>query len=105
MSIVTAKGERLYRIILHPVITEKSSGELATGQQFVFAVLPDATKQEIKLAVEKFFSVEVERVQVVNVRGKAKRFGRIAGKRSNWKKAYVRLKQGHDIDIIGFARA
>jgi large subunit ribosomal protein L23 len=67
--------------------------------QVVFKVIPSATKSEVKQAVEKAFDVEVESVQVVNMRGKIKRFGRTPGVRSNWKKAYVRLKEGHDIDF------
>ena len=63
--------------------------------------MPDATKPEIKQAVELMFKVEVEGVQVVNVAGKRKRFGRMAGRRPDWKKAYVRLKPGHDIDFVG----
>lgn len=69
--------------------------------QVVFKVLPNATKNEIKTAVEQLFDVEVDSVQVVNVRGKVKRFGKTPGKRKNWKKAYVQLKEGHDIDFVG----
>jgi large subunit ribosomal protein L23 len=64
-------------------------------------VLPDACKPEIKRAVEKMFNVEVEHVRTVSVRGKRKSFQRTLGKRSDWKKAYVRLKPGHDIDFLG----
>ena len=69
----------------------------------VFQVLEDATKLEIRKAVETQFDVTVEAVQVLNVRGKVKRFGRTPGKRSNWKKAYVRLADGQDIDFMGGA--
>ena len=69
----------------------------------VFQVLADATKLEIRKAVEAQFDVTVEAVQVLNVRGKVKRFGRTPGKRSNWKKAYVRLADGQDIDFMGGA--
>ncbi|SVA02671.1 uncharacterized protein METZ01_LOCUS55525, partial [marine metagenome] len=67
----------------------------------VFEVLTDATKNEIKTAVESLFEVSVEGVQVINVRGKIKRFGKTPGKRTNWKKAYVRLAEGDDIDFLG----
>ena len=67
----------------------------------MFEVLTDATKNEIKTAVEGLFDVSVEGVQVINVRGKVKRFGKTPGKRTNWKKAYVRLAEGDDIDFLG----
>ena len=67
----------------------------------MFEVLTDATKNEIKTAVESLFEVSVEGVQVINVRGKIKRFGKTPGKRTNWKKAYVRLAEGDDIDFLG----
>jgi large subunit ribosomal protein L23 len=67
--------------------------------QYTFRVKTDASKREIARAVEKLFDVEVERVQVVNVKGKQKRFGAILGRRSDWKKAYVRLKAGNEIDF------
>ena len=67
----------------------------------MFEVLTDATKSEIKTAVESLFEVSVEGVQVINVRGKIKRFGKTPGKRTNWKKAYVRLAEGDDIDFLG----
>lgn len=106
MSAATAvRDERLYQIILRPVISEKSTISADKNRQIVFEVLPDASKTEIRKAVEKLFEVKVAQVQVVNVRGKVKRFGRFPGKRSNWKKAYVRLEEGHDIDFLGLAGA
>lgn len=69
------------------------------SNRFVFKVQKVATKLEIKKAVELMFEVEVETVQVLNVKGKVKRFGRLLGKRSDWKKAYIKLKPGHDIDF------
>jgi len=72
-----------------------------TMHQVVFEVLADATKSEIKEAVEGLFDVSVQKVHVVNVRGKIKRFGRTPGKRKNWKIAYVRLAEGDDIDFLG----
>ena len=93
--------ERLMQVLLSPHISEKSTDVADKHRQVVFTVEPTATKSEISAAVEKLFDVEVENVQVVNVRGKVKRFGRTTGKRKNWKKAYVKLKEGHDIDFIG----
>ena len=95
--------ERLQQIILSPVISEKSTSAADLSNQVVFEVLSDATKNEIREAVEKQFSVAVEGVQVMNVRGKVKRFGKTHGKRRNWKKAYVRLAEGQDIDFMGGA--
>ena len=91
--------ERLLKIILAPVISEKSTRLADKLNQVVFRVLPDATKQEISAAVADLFKVEVVGVQVLNVKGKVKRSGRVTGRRDNWKKAYVTLKQGQDIDF------
>ncbi|HMJ49332.1 MAG TPA: 50S ribosomal protein L23 [Burkholderiales bacterium] len=96
--------ERLMRIILAPQVSEKSTRLGDKHGQVVFRVVPDATKTEIKAAVELLFSpkdkkVEVLSVQVANMRGKGKRFGSYAGRRKNWKKAYVCLKPGHDINF------
>ena len=93
--------ERLHQVLLSPVISEKSTTAADSANQVVFEVLVDATKPEIREAVEQQFSVSVEAVQVVNVRGKMKRFGKTPGKRRNWKKAYVRLAEGDDIDFLG----
>lgn len=95
------KQERLYQVLISPIISEKSTRLADQGNQVVFEVRPDATKSEVKHAVELAFDVDVERVQIANIRGKVKRFGRTPGARSNWKKAYVRLKAGQDIDFIG----
>ena len=97
--------ERLYQIIRRPVISEKTTIAADKNQQIVFEVLEDANKSEIREAVETLFEVKVRQVQVVNVRGKVKRFGRTPGQRNNWKKAYVRLQEGHDIDFLGLAGA
>jgi large subunit ribosomal protein L23 len=91
--------ERLLKVILAPVISEKSTRVADKLNQVVFRVLPDATKQEIGAAVADLFKVEVVGVQVLNVKGKVKRSGRVTGRRDNWKKAYVTLKQGQDIDF------
>ncbi|MES9827317.1 MAG: 50S ribosomal protein L23 [Candidatus Thiodiazotropha sp.] len=96
-------NERLMKVLLSPVVSEKSSVVADANQQYTFRVATDATKREIAKAVEKLFEVEVERVQVVNCKGKTKRFGQINGRRSDWKKAYVRLKPGNDIDFAAGA--
>jgi len=93
--------ERLMKILLSPQISEKSASAADQARQFTFKVVTDATKPEIAKAVELMFDVEVEDVRTVNVKGKQKRFGAIQGRRSNWKKAMVRLKEGHDIDFAG----
>ena len=93
--------ERLMKVLVAPHVSEKSTRLNEAANQVVFKVLPDARKLEIKHAVEKLFSVEVVEVQVTNVKGKRKGQGARAGRRSDWKKAYVRLKQGDDIDFVG----
>ena len=93
--------ERLMRVLVSPHVSEKSTRLGDGSNQVVFKVLRDARKPEIKRAVEKLFNVEVSNVQVLNVKGKRKGFMRSPGKRSDWKKAYVRLKEGHDIDFVG----
>lgn len=95
------KDEQLYQVLLAPHVSEKGTDLADKHRQFVFRVLPDASKPEIKQAVETAFKVEVESIQILNVRGKIKRSGRTPGKRKNWKKAYVQLKPGHDIDFVG----
>jgi len=93
--------ERLMQILLSPHVSEKSTRVGDRSNQVVFRVLRDARKPEVKRAVEKMFNVEVESVQVSNVKGKGKGTVRSPGKRSDWKKAYVRLKHGHEIDFLG----
>lgn len=93
--------EKLYQVIRAPRISEKSTRLADKHGQFVFTVDKRATKPEIKKAVEKMFEVEVASVQVVNVRGKVKRFSQTTGRRTGVKKAYVRLKPGQDIDFTG----
>lgn len=93
--------ERLMKIILAPHVSEKSTIAAERDRQFVFKVAADATKSEIKGAVELMFEVKVDSVTTAIARGKTKRFGRSFGKRSNYKKAYVRLQEGHDIDFLG----
>jgi large subunit ribosomal protein L23 len=82
-----------------PVVSEKSTVAAENDNRFVFKVANQATKLQVKKSVELMFNVEVEKVQLLNVKGKTKRFGRFMGKRSDWKKAYVKLKPGHDIDF------
>jgi len=93
--------ERLLQVLLSPHISEKAAMLADAASQHVFRVTTDATKTEIKQAVEKLFSVKVAKVQVVNVKGKSKRSGQRLGKRSDWRKAYVALEAGHDIDFAG----
>lgn len=88
-------------IILYPLVTEKSSNMQAQGNQYVFAVDLDANKFQIKQAVEALKkNVEVKSVRTQNVRGKLKRIGMYSGKRPNWKKAIVRLKEGQHLDLL-----
>jgi large subunit ribosomal protein L23 len=93
--------ERLMTVLLGPHVSEKSARVAEQGNQFVFKVRRDATKPEIKAAVELMFEVKVQSVQVVNTAGKAKRFGARLGRRSDTKKAYVRLAPGQTIDFAG----
>nr|WP_308446414.1 50S ribosomal protein L23 [Chitinimonas sp. BJYL2] len=91
--------DRLLQVLLAPVISEKSTLVADKNEQVVFRVASDATKPEIKAAVELLFKVQVESVQVTNVKAKQKRFGRSVGWRKGWKKAYVALKPGQQIDL------
>lgn len=91
--------DRLLQVILAPQITEKATRVADKHQQVAFKVRTDATKPEIKAAVELVFKVEVDSVTVANVKGKAKRAGRTMGRRKDWKKAYVSLKPGQEINF------
>jgi len=95
-----AHQERLMTVIRGPHLSEKSH-VAAENNQIVFKVRHDATKSEIRQAVELLFEVEVDNVTVVNVKGKTKRFGATRGQRSNWKKAYVKLAEGSQLDFLG----
>ena len=96
------KDERLMSILIAPHVSEKSTRIADGSNQFTFRVRVDARKPEVRRAVEKMFNVEVESVSVLNVKGKRKGIrGRIRGRRPDWRKAYVRLKHGHDIDFLG----
>ena len=88
--------DRLMQVLLSPLVSEKSTFVGEKNNQYVFRVLADATKPEIKAAVELMFKTKVKSVQVANVKGKDKRFGRFEGRRRNWKKAYVSLMPGPD---------
>ncbi|AGF47281.1 large subunit ribosomal protein L23 [Candidatus Kinetoplastibacterium desouzaii TCC079E] len=92
-------AERLMQVILAPIITEKATFIAEKSRQVVFRVLPNATKIEIKEAVELLFKVQVDSVTVLNHKGKTKRFGRFVGRRRNEKKAYVSLHEGHEINF------
>lgn len=91
--------ERLMKVLLGPVVSEKTAAAADASGQYAFRVLTDATKREIKRAVELMFEVDVEQVRVINVKGKQKRFGQRMGRRGDWRKAYVRLKAGQDIEM------
>jgi large subunit ribosomal protein L23 len=94
--------KRLYQVIVGPHTTEKSVRLADKHRQMVFRVVLDATKQEVSCAIKKLFSVEVVAVQMVNIKGKKKHFKQRAGRRSDWKKAYVSLAEGHDINLANF---
>ena len=93
------KPERLMTVLLAPVISEKGTYIADKHEQVIFRVMQNATKPEVKAAVELMFKVEVESVQIANVKGKQKRFGAHQGRRRNWKKAYVSLKPGQEINF------
>lgn len=92
--------QRLMQVLLAPQISEKATYVADKNEQVVFRVASDATKPEIKAAVELLFKVGVESVQIANVKGKQKKFGRFMGSRKNWKKAYVCLKPGQEINFV-----
>jgi len=93
--------ERLMQVLLAPIVSEKGTRVADTNRQYIFKVMTDARKPEIRKAVELMFDVKVDGVQVINMRGKTKRHGQTTGKRADWKKAYVTLAEGHDIDFMG----
>jgi large subunit ribosomal protein L23 len=95
-----AHQERILTVLQGPHLSEKSH-IAAEINQIVFKVRTDATKREIKAAVELLFEVSVESVQVMNYQGKQKRHGSTSGRRASWKKAYVRLAEGSQIDFLG----
>ena len=92
--------ERLMQVLLAPQISEKATYVAEKHEQVIFRVVSDATKPEIKAVVELLFKVDVESVQVSNVKGKVKRFRGAVGRRKSWKKAYVCLKSGQEINFV-----
>ena len=92
-------AERLMNVVLAPVVSEKSTLVADKNRQYVFRVADSATKPEVKAAIELLFKTKVQSVTVSNVKGKEKRFGRFIGRRRNWKKAYVRLAAGQEINF------
>jgi len=90
--------ERLINVLVAPHVTEKSALAMQNSNQYAFRVRRDATKPDIKAAVELMFQVKVEAVNVVNESGKTRRFGKTLGRTQDWKKAYVRLAPGQSID-------
>jgi large subunit ribosomal protein L23 len=98
MSIAKSK-DRLYGVLLAPIVSEKSTMIGEKHDQVAFRVMQDATKLEVKAAVELLFKVQVESVQILNQKGKRKRFGRFNGQRSDVRKAYVNLKPGQEINF------
>lgn len=93
--------QRAYSILKAPLITEKATLAQAKSNQYVFRVATDATKPEIKNAVEKLFNVTVLNVTVTNVKGQVRQFARMKGRTKSWKKAYVTLESGQMIDVAG----
>ena len=91
--------DQLMNVVLAPVVSEKSTFVADKNRQYVFRVADRATKPEIKAAVELMFKTKVDGVTVLNVRGKERRFGRLTGRKRNWKKAYVRLAEGQEINF------
>lgn len=100
---VKFKEDRLVQVLVAPIVSEKATAVAERNNQVLFKVLRDATKPEIKAAVELMFKVDVASVAVVNIKGKVKRFGRTVGRRDHVKKAYVSLKPGQELNFSGEA--
>jgi large subunit ribosomal protein L23 len=92
---------RIMKVLVAPIVSEKSTRLADKHRQFVFKVVKDASKPEVRKAVELMFDVKVDAVQITNVKGKIKRSGSRLGKRSDWKKAFVTLAEGYDINYTG----
>ncbi len=90
----------IYQVIIRPIMTEKSERGRLSNRCYCFEVHPDANKMDVKMAVEKLLKVRVEKVNIVKIKGKRKRWGRIEGKRKDIKKAYVKVREGDKIDIL-----
>jgi large subunit ribosomal protein L23 len=99
MNALKFSEERLLNILMAPQISEKATFVAEKNEQVIFRVASDATKPEVKAAVEMLFKVTVESVQISVVKGKQKRFGKFSGRRSDWKKAYVCLAPGQEINF------
>ncbi len=104
MSRINPTSEKAYQVLIAPLVSEKSSLLAENLNVVAFEVSRDATKPQIRRAVESLFDVKVVTVSTVRVKGKTKRFGRSFGRRSDWKKAYVRLAQGQEIDFTAGAK-
>ena len=104
MTQVAKNDHRLMQVLLSPVVSEKGTLVADKNEQVVFEVARDANKGEVKAAVELLFKVEVESVQILNQKGKQKRFGRFMGRRDHVKKAYVSLKPGQEINFEAEAK-
>jgi large subunit ribosomal protein L23 len=100
---LTIKNERIFTVLLEPHVSEKSTRIGEQSNQYAFKVARDATKRDIKDAVEGLFNVKVANVTTLNVRGKEKRTQRGMSRRNHWKKAYVRLAEGQTLDVTGGA--
>jgi large subunit ribosomal protein L23 len=96
---MTTKQDRLMTVLLAPIVSEKSTNIAEKHNQIAFRVLQDATKAEVKAAVELLFNVKVDAVNMINIAGKEKRFGRFQGRRNNVRKAYVSLAAGQEINF------
>jgi large subunit ribosomal protein L23 len=103
MSAVQFDEGRLMQVLIAPIVSEKATMVADKNNTVLFKVLQDATKPEIKAAIELMFKVEVKGVSVVNIKGKTKRFGRSVGRRDNLRKAYVTLKAGQELNLAGEA--
>jgi large subunit ribosomal protein L23 len=99
-----SKEDRLMQVLLAPIVSEKSTMMAEKNEQVAFSVLQDATKAEVKTAVELLFKVKVNSVNMVNIKGKAKRFGKFNGRRNNIRKAYVCLAEGQEINFAEAAQ-
>lgn len=96
------RNERLYKVLIGPYTTEKTVQAAENNRHIAFKVARDATKKQVAEAVKTLFDVKVKAVQILNVKGKTKRFKQRLGRQANWKKAYVALEEGFDINLANF---
>jgi large subunit ribosomal protein L23 len=101
LAVTTYQQQRRFKLVKRPHVSEKATLLADKYRQFVFEVSVDANKSEVKQAVESLFKVKVSSVQLLNVKPKSRRFKQVEGRIKGWKKAYVRLEAGHDIDFTG----